>query len=507
MPTPTLKTRLTADLGQSQQETLRARAPSAKEDPMRLPRTITLAAVAVLAVAAPASAATPLLDPIPAPIPVSKADIALKTVAGGMMSPVTGTVAPGDKDHLYIADQGGKIWAIDVRGGASKRLVADLSGLLVSTLGKVIPGLPYDERGLLGLAFDPEFDHNGLLYTFTTEDPTAHPDFTTQPGITPAGGQTVISQWRVLDRTAEHLMVDPSSRRVLMRVDKPQFNHNGGELAFGPDGMLYIALGDGGNADDQGDGHVAGGNAQSLAPGNVLGKVLRINPHGRNSANGQYGVPRTNPFVGRAGADEIWAYGFRNPYRFSFDASSGRLLAGDVGQNDIEEVDVVRPGQNYGWPIKEGTFTFDNNAAGAGFVTADSPGVPAGLTDPVAEYDHTAPGGVRCPTGGPASCEGIAIVGGFVYRGHDIDALKGDYVFGDYSRAFAQPLGRLFVARGGQVQSLAIQGRDNLGLAVTGWAQDRRGELYVLGNTTGVLSGTTGQVVRLTASGERDDDD
>jgi len=462
---------------------------------MRLPRTITLAAVAVLAVAGPASAASPLLDPIPAPIPVSKADIALKTVAGGMMSPVTGTVAPGDKDHLYIADQGGKIWAIDVRGGASKRLVADLSGLLVSTLGKVIPGLPYDERGLLGLAFDPAFDHNGLLYTFTTEDPTANPDFTTQPGVTPAGGQTVISQWRVLDRKAEHLMVDPSSRRVLMRVDKPQFNHNGGELTFGPDGMLYIALGDGGNADDQGDGHVAGGNAQSLAPGNVLGKVLRINPHGRNSANGQYGVPRTNPFVGRAGADEIWAYGFRNPYRFSFDASSGRLLAGDVGQNDIEEVDVVRPGANYGWPIKEGTFLFDNGGAGAGFVTKQSPGSPAGLVDPVLEYDHTAPGGVRCGQGAPSSaCQGIAVVGGYVYRGDKVEALRGRYVFGDYSRAFAQPLGRLFVGKGSSVTSLP-----DPGIAVFGFAQDSRGELYVLGNRTGLLAGETGKVLRITS--------
>jgi len=462
---------------------------------MRLPRTITLAAVAVLAVAGPASAASPLLDPIPAPIPVSKADIALKTVAGGMLSPVTGTVAPGDKDHLYIADQGGKIWAIDVRGGASKRLVADLSGLLVSTLGKVIPGLPYDERGLLGLAFDPAFDHNGLLYTFTTEDPTANPDFTTQPGVTPAGGQTVISQWRVLDRKAEHLMVDPSSRRVLMRVDKPQFNHNGGELTFGPDGMLYIALGDGGNADDQGDGHVAGGNAQSLAPGNVLGKVLRINPHGRNSANGQYGVPRTNPFVGRAGADEIWAYGFRNPYRFSFDASSGRLLAGDVGQNDIEEVDVVRPGANYGWPIKEGTFLFDNGGAGAGFVTKQSPGSPAGLVDPVLEYDHTAPGGVRCGQGAPSSaCQGIAVVGGYVYRGDKVEALRGRYVFGDYSRAFAQPLGRLFVGKGSSVTSLP-----DPGIAVFGFAQDSRGELYVLGNRTGLLAGETGKVLRITS--------
>ena len=143
-----------------------------------------------------------------------------------------------------------------------------------------------------------------------------------------------------------------------------------------------------------------GGNAQSLAEGNVLGKILRIDPHGDDSANGAYGVPANNPFVGRAGADEIYAYGFRNPYRFSFDRDTGRLFVGEVGQNDIEEVDVVKAGGNYGWPIKEGTFLFDTGGPAApGFVTANSPGSPAGLIDPVAQYDHTAPGGVRCGRG------------------------------------------------------------------------------------------------------------
>ena len=462
---------------------------------MRVPKSMALVAVAAIAVAAPAAAAPALSDPIPAPIPMSSTRIGLETVATGLVSPVTGTVAPGDHKHLFVADQGGKIWQIDLRGRSPKSLVADLSGLLVSNLAKVIPGLAYDERGLLGLAFDPHFKRNGLLYTFTSEDPTAPADFTTQPGVVPGGGQAVVTQWRVQDRKAKHLMVAPSSRRVLMRIDKPQFNHNGGELAFGPDGKLYISVGDGGAADDQGPGHVPGGNAQSLAPGNVLGKVLRIDPHGHNSANGRYGIPRSNPFVGRAGADEIWAYGFRNPYRFSFDSRSGALVVGEVGQNDIEEVDVVRRGGNYGWPVKEGTFLFDNGGDGPGFVTASSPGAPAGLLDPVLEYDHTAPGGVRCGGGAPPSaCQGIAVVGGYVYRGHDVKALRGHYVFGDYSRAFAQPLGRLFVDEGSMVTSLP-----DPGIAVFGFAEDRRGELYVLGNTTGVLSGTTGTVLKITS--------
>jgi glucose/arabinose dehydrogenase len=462
---------------------------------MRVPRSIALAAVAVVAVAAPAAAAPALSDPIPAPIPASNIQVALMPVATGLVAPVTGTVAPGDDKHLFVADQGGKIWQVDVRGREPQSLVADLSGRLVSDLAKVIPGLPYDERGLLGLAFDPRFERNGLLYTFTSENPTSAPDFTTQPGVTPAGGQAVIAQWRVRDRKAKHLMVDPSSRRELLRIDKPQFNHNGGEIAFGPDGYLYIAVGDGGAADDQGPGHVPGGNAQSLAAGNVLGKVLRIDPRGHNSANGRYGIPRRNPFLGREGADEIWAYGFRNPYRFSFDSRSGTLLVGDVGQNDIEEVDAVRAGRNYGWPVKEGSFLFDNGGAGAGFVTQRSPGIPAGLVDPVLEYDHTAPGGVRCGGGAPpTACQGIAVVGGYVYRGHDVKALRGHYVFGDYSRAFAQPLGRLFVNKGSQVTSLP-----DPGIAVFGFAQDHRGELYVLGNTTGLLSGATGTVLRITS--------
>jgi glucose/arabinose dehydrogenase len=191
-----------------------------------------------------------------------------------------------------------------------------------------------------------------------------------------------------------------------------------------------------------------------------------------------------NPFIGRAGADEIWAYGFRNPYRLSFDRLNGNLVLGDVGQKAIEEVDVVKAGRNYGWPIKEGSFLFNNGGAGAGFVTRRSPGFPAGLVDPVLEYDHAGPGGVR---------QGLAVVGGYVYRGFAVTALRGQYVFGDYSRAFAQPSGRLFVGRGSVVTSLS-----DPGMAVFGFAQDSSGELYVLGNKTGVLSGSTGTVLRIT---------
>jgi glucose/arabinose dehydrogenase len=466
------------------------------------------AAVSLVAVTALSASAAGLSDPIPAPIPQARVDIALKPVARGLQAPVAATTAPGDRHHLFVADQNGKLWGVTVHGrgrhghGGDDRsrhghdhgrwLVADLSSLLVGDLAQVITGLPYDERGFLGLAFDPGFRHNGLLYTFTSEDPTAPADFTTQPGDMPGGGQAVVTEWSVQNRRADRIKVDPSSRRVLMRIDKPQFNHNGGDLAFGPDRMLYVSVGDGGAADDEGPGHVPGGNAQSLADGNVLGKILRIDPHGDNSANGAYGIPADNPFVGRAGADEIYAYGFRNPYRFSFGRDDSRLFVGEVGQNDIEEVDVVRAGGNYGWPVKEGTFLFDNGGpTGAGSVTANSPGSPAGLIDPVAQYDHTAPGGVRCQQGAPPSaCQGIAVVGGYVAE--RVDGLEGHYVFGDYSRAFAQPLGRLFVKTRAGVKSLP-----DPGIAVFGFGQDRHRDLYVLGNSTGVLSGRTGVVLRI----------
>ena len=455
------------------------------------------ALVGALALSTTGAFAAGIQDPIPEPIPPAGVDIALETVASGLVSPVAAARAPGDGHHLFIADQNGMLWGLNVHGHGGRHdkwLVADLSGLLVENLAQVIPGLPYDERGFLGVAFDPKFKHNGLLYTFTSEDPTEPPDFTTQPGEAPGGGQAVVTEWMVENPHAKQIVVDPASRRVLMRVDKPQFNHNGGELAFGRDKMLYISLGDGGNADDEGPGHVPGGNAQSLAAGNVLGKVLRIDPHGSNSANGQYGIPAGNPFVGAPGADEIWAYGFRNPYRFSFD-KSGRLLVADVGQNDIEEVDDVRAGGNYGWPVKEGTFLFDQGDLtnpNDGSVTANSPGAPAGLSDPIAQYDHTAPGGVRCAPGAPPSaCQGIAAVGGFVAK--RVHGLKGHYVFGDYSRAFAQALGRLWVLRDGQVEALP-----DPGIAVFGFGQDKHGDLFVLGNETGLLSGDTGVVLKIT---------
>ena len=432
-----------------------------------------------------------LQDPIPAHIPPSAATVGLQQVASGLNTPVKGTFAPDNDRTLYVIDQPGKIWAINVSrdddGGGGKTLFADLSAL-VTPLGCFIG---YDERGLLGLAFHPNFEENGLFYTYTSETGTGTGGCNSQASETaPPNHQAVVREWHARrgeddEHRASGVAVDPTSSREVLRVNKPQFNHNGGDIAFGRDGKLYIGLGDGGNADDQGVGHVAGGNGQFL--GTLLGKILRIDVNTRSAGLG-YGIPADNPFVGKAGArGEIFAYGFRNPYRFSFDRRTGALYVADVGQNDIEEIDVVTKGGNFGWPIKEGTFVFNNNGAGNGFVTGDPTPPGLNLIEPIAEYDHWLD-----TTRAPDKTEGIAIVGGFVYRGEAIEdrRVRNHYIFGDYARAFATPTGRLFILDDNrQVTELQVSGRTSLGIAVTGFAQDAEGEIYLLGNTTGLVGG------------------
>lgn len=434
-------------------------------------------------------------DPIPGLIPPSTTSVRLTTVMSGLVSPVGGAVAPGMADRIFVLDQTGKIWTLYVSGANAGK-----SSVFLDVTARLVPlGLfasHYDERGLLGLAFHPDFQSNGFFYTFTSERAAGHaPDFTTNkaPRSPLKTGeveeQTVITEWHV---TAGK--VDPASSRQLLRIGKPQFNHNGGALAFGRDKLLYIALGDGGNENDEGPGHAVGGNGQSLAANNVLGKILRIDPLGRNSANHGYGIPADNPFVGKNGADEIYARGFRNPFRVSFDTGTGKLWAGDVGQNSLEEVDVVTKGKNYGWPVKEGSFLFDDGAClnpQDAFVYQDSPGVPTRFADPLAQYDHVD------GAGQPERRQ--AIVGGFVYRGTRIPALKGRYVFADFSDSAGPSIGgHMFVLdANNQVRELVASNRNPLALSVLGWVQDAKGEVYLLVNGSGTLTGTTGLVLRI----------
>lgn len=432
----------------------------------------------------------PLDDPTPVAIPRSGVAVQLVPVATGLTAPNWGTAAPGQPGRLFVTDQNGILWAIDLASGI-KSVFLDASGRLVG-LGVFGPD-SFDERGLLGVAFHPDYATNGFLYTYTSEPVGATADFSTMPPATTANHQSVIAEWHVPDPTNPASVVDPASARVLMRVDEPQFNHNGGALNFGPDGMLYVSLGDGGGADDQDAepfiggptvGHGPDGNGQN--PSNVLGTILRIDPRGSSSANGQYGIPAGNPFVGAAGvAEEIYAFGFRNPFRFSFDSLTGDMYIGDVGQNDIEEIDIGMAGGNFGWRLMEGSFFFDPNGTDAGFVTNVDPDGTDDLLRPIAEYDHD---------------EGTAVIGGFLYRGTAVAGLTGKYVFGDFARTFSND-GRLFhLDDGAQVVELRLVGRTALDLSLLGFAQDAAGELYVLGNETGTPFGQTGVVMRIDAA-------
>ena len=439
-------------------------------------------ACTVMLLAWPAvTSAQGLEDPIPRTIDVAGPPFELTVVAQGMTAPNWGTSSPVHPGRLVVTDQAGIVWSVDLDSGDTT-VLADLSDLIVG-LGIAGPGT-FDERGLLGFAFHPDFATNGLVYTYTSQPVDGPADFSTLAEGEIPNHQSVITEWQVPDPLDPAAVVDPTTAREILRIDEPQFNHDAGTLAFGPDAMLYVSLGDGGGADDQGAGHVPGGNGQE--PGNVLGTILRIDPLGSDAANGRYGIPDDNPFVGTEGAlDEVFAFGFRNPFRFSFDILTGEMYCADVGQNDIEEVDLVVAGGNYGWPVKEGSFLFDQNGDGNGFVYGTRGAGPEDLIDPIAEYDHD---------------EGIAIIGGFVYRGRDIPALRGWYVFGDYAGDTGSQ-GRLFAMMKNPadhttpIHELPLQGEfDHF---VLGFGQDEDGEVYVLVNDTGNPFGDTGAVLKL----------
>lgn len=415
--------------------------------------------------------------------------IDLKQIAAGgangatIIAPVLGTTAPGDSSDLFVVDQAGTIDVIH-NGVLQPIPLLDLSSLEAAV--PLSPG--YDERGLLGLAFAPGFNDPASpgfrkLYTYQSEKTgTATADFVPAAGTVTNGinHQNVLTEWKI--SASNPLVVDPTSRRDLLREDHPALNHNGGTIAFGPDGDLYLAIGDGGTANDSGNGHIAStGNAQALSV--VMGKMLRIDPNGNNSANHQYGIPASNPFINTPGAlPEIYAYGFRNPYKFSFDPANGNLIEADVGQNNVEEVNPkLTSGGNYGWGVKEGTFLFDRST---GNVTSNSPGSPAGLIDPLIEYDHT---------------QGSAVVGGFVYHGSLLPQLSGKYIFGDFSNSsFAGPAnGRLFYADlvSGQVNEFSMT--TPLGMWLKGFGEDANGEIYVMASRNLGPAGNTGVVFEI----------
>lgn len=424
-----------------------------------------------------ASPAVLLAQPIPQKIPHGPGVAALRPVASGFTSPLVAVNAPGDPSRLFVVEQTGQVKIVQ-NGTVQPTPFLDAT----STIVPMQAG--YDERGFLGLAFDPGFANPSSpgyrrLFTWTSEPTQTNPagGSTNYPLTTPGtvDHQNVLSSYRV--SAANPNIVDTSTRQTLLRIDHPSFNHDAGDIKFGPDGYLYFGDGDGGGGNDVGNGHNPTiGNARDV--NSPLGKIHRIDVNGTNRGN--YGVPADNPFAITGGVKEIYATGFRNPYRFSFDGS--RLIVADVGQNNIEEIDDVVKGGNYGWNAKEGTFLFNPSN---GTVGASTPGSPAGFIDPVAQYDHD---------------EGIAIVGGFIYHGTKMPWLEGKYVFGDFSKSFQTPSGRIFYAdlATGAINEFALANGDlPLGLFVKGMGQGLNGEIYLLTSNLLAPTGTTGQIFEL----------
>ncbi|MFL5816084.1 MAG: PQQ-dependent sugar dehydrogenase [Conexibacter sp.] len=337
------------------------------------------------------------------------------TKIGRFSSPDYVTQPPGERRRLFVVEQGGKIRV--VRDGRVLRApFLDLSSLVVSG----------GEQGLLGLAFAPDYASSGRFYV----------DYTDR------NGDTRIVEYR---RGFSPDRANPRSARQLLFQDQPESNHNGGQLAFGPDGLLYIGLGDGGGGDDQ---HGPIGNAQNL--GTLLGKILRIDPR---AIGGQpFGIPGDNPFVGRAGAKAaIYAWGLRNPWRFSFDRATGDLTIGDVGQDHVEEIDFrakgTGRGANFGWRAWEGTRHEDPSLRVRGDLK------------PVLQYSHD---------------HGCSVTGGYVIRDPRLRALAGRYVYGDFCA------GDLFTAK---LRQGGASGRRALGLHVaslSSFGEDGRGRVYVV---------------------------
>jgi len=422
----------------------------------------------------------------PGPEPVH-----LQEIAAGFVSPVGMSVPPDGSDRFVVVDLLGFLRVVMPDGTVLPTPFLDLRDRMV------VLNTNYSERGLLGLAFHPDYANNGKFYVYYSAPlrAGAPPDFNHTSHIS----EFVVS--------GDPNVADASSERIVMQVDQPQSNHNGGTIAFGPDGYLYISLGDGGGADDVGTGHVPdwyavneGGNGQDVTD-NLLGSILRIDVNGAQP----YAIPADNPFVGRDGLDEIYAYGFRNPWRFSFDqGGTNDLLVGDAGQDLWEEVSLVTNGGNYGWNVLEGTHCFSTATPESSLancptvVGAGHPDTGDPLIAPVIEYPHP----------GIAMGHGLVVVAGQVYRGSLIPELAGRYIFADWSDSFGAPSGQLFVADPRpdglwSFNTLPLVGAPNGTIAryILAFGQDTAGEVYVLTTDNAGPTGETGRMFRIVPEG------
>ena len=348
-------------------------------------------------------------------------ELGLVPVASGLEAPLYATHSGDGSDRLFVVEQTGAI-RIVAGGGVLAEPFLDLGDAIVAG----------GEQGLLGLAFHPGYARNGRLFVNYTD----------------LRGDTVVSEYRRAPGT--DLRADPASERTLLAIDQPFVNHNGGGLAFGPDGYLYVGTGDGGSGGDP------LGNGQALDT--LLGKLLRLDVD--SGGRGAYGIPSDNPFVGRDDARaEVWAYGLRNPWRFSFDASTSTLWIGDVGQSDAEEINrapAAAGGLNYGWNLMEGRACYQPLEG------CDRPG----LEKPIATYSHA---------------EGCSVTGGYVYRGSRHPALRGAYLFADYCSGTIWGLDAAGRSPQVPVELLSTE------RALSSFGVDRNEELYVTDLASGEL--------------------
>ena len=387
--------------------------------------------------------------------------VGLQLIASGFTSPVAMVTSHDGSDRFFVVDQMGIIWII-TQGKRIAEPFLDLRAKIV-TLNDF-----YDERGLLGLAFPPEFGVNGRFYVSYSAPlreglPASEWDHT-----------TYISEFTVSANNPNQ--ADPTSERVILAMDKPGYNYEAGHIAFGPDGYLYVATGD----SVRDPANEAGQYAQDTF--SLLGKILRINVNGRESPVRNYLIPPDNPFMNEGGIAEVYAFGFRNPYRFSFDVSDSgetRLFVADVGQARMEEVSWVNKGGNYGWHIREGPSCFNSERWDQPLVNCPA----AGLIDPIIAYMHQ----------GDLS----AIIGGMVYHGKALSSLQNGYVFGDWGRGN----GHLFVAypptfgKGlWEITEIQMETQNGIG-QLLGIGQDEEAELYLLTKEPGI--GPVGESGRL----------
>ena len=382
--------------------------------------------------------------------------VKLEPFVTGITSPLAMVQPPGD-DRFFIIEQPGRIRIADANGKLRDAPFLDIRHL--------IPVLwaDFDERGLLGIAFPADFASSGKFYI-------AHSAL-----LDYQGNLGKLFWWDHTNVVAEYSVskddpnvADPNSRKIISSIDWPQFNHNGHWIDFGPDDKLYVSSGDGGYANDWGIGHnVTEGNGQDLM--SLQGKILRLNVDGSAASD--------NPFVGNDDAlDEIWAYGFRNPWRCSFDMKTGELFCADVQQNSYEEVDVVERGANYGWRRMEATHCFDYTKPDDHPASCDQ----SGLTMPILEYQNC--------TAKPNGCRGTSVTGGYVYRGSHA-AWDGAYIYGDWSKAFGVMDGQLlFGTKGADGKwtrnDVEVTNMDGNLPYVLAFAQDAAGEVYVLTTIT-----------------------